>query len=260
VFFEQSTFEYSRPVRLERALYPLFKSLLFCSNGPIFVEISHSQDSHNFCLGRYSLTHTVIMLVTTPAPAIHKSYSPSVKEAILAEAIDSSNIKRMAKKYNVSPKCIHAWKKSFEKHSPTLSETLLSSRSSKRFPGSGLPFCISPLIEVQLIESIDNRRCSDYRVTVRMVILEWMRIDAERCGQLSRNAIHQRIHRLVKRHGWVNRRTTHQAQHMRHNIKVITAWVEYNLAKADMYGIKREDIAKFDETNPVILVLRCLEL
>jgi hypothetical protein len=107
-----------------------FQITIVLGNGPIFIKISHSQDSHKFRLRSYSVTHAVIMLVTTPAPAICKSSSLSVKKAMLAEAVDT-RCKQTAKKYNVSPKRIRAWKKSFDKHAPNLSETFLSSRSRK---------------------------------------------------------------------------------------------------------------------------------
>jgi hypothetical protein len=57
-FFEQSTFEYTRPAWLQRAPSPLFKSLLFFSNGPNLAEISCIQDSHKFCIRRYPNTCT----------------------------------------------------------------------------------------------------------------------------------------------------------------------------------------------------------
>jgi hypothetical protein len=191
------------------------------------------------------------MLVTPPAgpKAARKSYSLTLKSSIVNEAVDSGNIKRTAKKYDVSPKSIRSWKKSVEMFSEALNENTLIPRSRKRFPGGGRRSVILPEIEQQLIQFVDDRRCGDFRVTVRMVIVEWMRIDAENVGNLTRAAINKRIRRLVRRHGWVNRRTTHQAQNTRHSDKVITDWVEYIQGKMDMYGIKREDIANFDETN-----------
>eukprot|EP00977_Amphora_coffeiformis_P016489 scaffold5113_cov168-Amphora_coffeaeformis.AAC.1 len=83
---------------------------------------------------------------------------------------------------------------------------------------------------------------------VRMLYYEWVKIDPE-AAQLSESAAKARIYRFMRRNDLVIRRTTHHVQSSRTNPKVIEDWISYMQNICKIYGISKDCMANFDETD-----------
>eukprot|EP00977_Amphora_coffeiformis_P023692 scaffold13947_cov113-Amphora_coffeaeformis.AAC.2 len=105
------------------------------------------------------------------------------------------------------------------------------SSSLRRVSGGGRPCLLDKPVVTRLLEFVAKRRAAFQPVTARMLYYEWVKVNPD-AAQLSESAAKARIYRFMRRNDLVVRRTTHHAQ---------------NLCKT--YGIEKECIANFDETD-----------
>eukprot|EP00977_Amphora_coffeiformis_P020687 scaffold8374_cov175-Amphora_coffeaeformis.AAC.126 len=122
------------------------------------------------------------------------------------------------------------------------------SSSLRRMSGGGRPCLLDKPVVTRLLEFVAKRRAAFQPVTARMLYYEWVKVNPD-AAQLSESAAKARIYRFMRRNDLVVRRTTHHAQVSRSNPKIIDDWISYMQNLCKTYGIEKECIANFDETD-----------
>ena len=177
-----------------------------------------------------------------------RSYTVSEKINVLESLSngkdDENTVAMVAKRHDIDRTLIYKWQQ--QKNQLLAASDQRS--TARRVSGGGRPSLIADNVRAGLLAFVDNRRLNNLPVTPRMLYHEWLRLDSS-ITSVSEHCICQRIHRIMRRHDLVVRRTTHQAQRTRNNPKIIADWMDYIHELCQAYGITRDRIANFDETD-----------
>jgi len=178
--------------------------------------------------------------------SFRRSFTVSQKLSVL-ESISNGgndNLSQFARDHDISRSTLQKW----INNKDDLLVAHEQRSSARRVSGGGRPSTIPDNVKVILLSFVDERRSNNLPVTPRMIYHEWMRVDKS-IESLPEYSVRQRIYRFMKRNDLVIRRTTHHAQRAKNDPVIISDWILYMQETCDAYGITKDRIANFDETD-----------
>eukprot|EP00977_Amphora_coffeiformis_P023199 scaffold12477_cov89-Amphora_coffeaeformis.AAC.1 len=197
------------------------------------------------------------LIVASPEKFTHgfrRSFCITDKVKVLETLLESThnNLSRVAREHNINRSTLLRWMRNRE----DILKAAEKSSSSRRVSGGGRPCLLDKPVVTRLLQFVAKRWAAFQPVTARMLYYEWVKVNPD-AAQLSESAAKARIYRFMRRNDLVVRRTTHHAQVSRSNPKIIDDWISYMQNLCKTYGIEKECIANFDETDNRRLWGRC---
>ena len=177
---------------------------------------------------------------------VRRSFTLSEKVKVLDTLLQSThtNLSNVAKEHAIDRSTLLRWMR----NRGEILKAQEKGATARRISGAGRPSLFHASVKESLLAFVERRRGSNLPVTARMLWYEWVKIDSD-ASLLSEPAARSRIHRFMKRHDLVWRRTTHHAQRARNDSKVIEDWIAYIKNTCELYGIAQDCVANFDETD-----------
>jgi hypothetical protein len=182
-----------------------------------------------------------------------RAYTWKSKLSILEEFdVDGTSLKSVARKHDLSPKCLRRWRQQRSGVMTTVS-ILCDSTSRHQFlnrrslhPGRK-PKTINSTLGI-ILKMYRDLRDQDRVVTLNLLAAELKRLDPG-ARNVTMPALRRRINRHLIKFGVVRRRVTRVAQNTRHDMTVKAGYVAFvnEGIKAGKY--RACDIVNIDETN-----------
>ena len=156
----------------------------------------------------------------------------------------------MARHYNVQPKQLRSWRKTFEQH--IRCEIVRKGNNCTvhggRNPNNGLYY-------INLLEFMEELRSRGMPVSYNNLSVEYIRLENDdnnvpdiEAGVHFKN-IYDRIRRFCRRCGITVRKGAHVAQNTRYVQKIMEDFVEYINTTINIYNINKCNVINMDETN-----------